>query len=160
MAKFLKLSYKLMIWGRKNKILNFEFLNSTMVRKSGGASKPKSASKKAPVNLLGLEEIMNIVSFDPQTTAGMLPPGFTRCDGEKSAGKVSPFSKDKKAGTFTYDYPKGSPFKMVKKTKSAGEQMYLDLVEAEKRGLVKWSQVGFSHATLKFLQKRLEMLDE
>ena len=148
-----------MIWGRKNKILNFEFLNSTMVRKSGGASKPKSASKKAPVNLLGLEEIMNIVSFDPQTTAGMLPPGFTRCDGEKSAGKVSPFSKDKKAGTFTYDYPKGSPFKMVKKAKTHGETVYHTLMEASKAGMLNWSQVKFTQATLKHLQKRLEMLD-
>merc|ERR1711935_1106265 len=125
----------------------------------GGKAKVTSNKKRIAENLLDITEILEATSFDPATLVGLsLPPGFTKCD-DKKAGKVSPFSKEKKSGAFTYDYPKGSPFKMVTKPKSHGEGMYKDLVEANKRGMVNWNQVKFTQATLKHLQKRLEMLD-
>ena len=130
-----------------------------MVRKSAPKAKVQSRVAKPTVDLLDLREILEATSWDPATLAGNMAPGFTVCeDIKKQAGKVSPFSKDKK-GAMTYDYPKGSPFKMVKKAKTHGETVYHTLMEASKAGMLNWSQVKFTQATLKHLQKRLEMLD-
>jgi hypothetical protein len=130
-----------------------------MVRKSAGKAKVQSRVAKPTVDLLELREILEATSWDPATLAGNVAPGFTVCeDIKKQAGKVSPFSKDKK-GAMTYDYPKGSPFKMVKKPKTHGETVFKTLMEANKRGMLNWSQVRFTQATLKHLQKSLEMLD-
>ena len=130
-----------------------------MVRKSGSSkpAKPVKAAKSQP--LLSLNDIAAVAGFVPSGTGAerVLPPGFTR-SGDND-GKVSPFSKAKKGG-FSYEYPKGSPFKMVQKEKTHGENVYADLVEAERRGLVNWNKVVFPMHVVKMLQKNLDMLEK
>ena len=130
-----------------------------MVRKSGSTKPAKPAKAGKPQAVLSLEDIAAVAGFVPSGTgaARVLPQGFTR-SGDND-GKVSPFSKAKKGG-FSYEYPKGSPFKMVQKEKTHGETVYADLVEAERRGLVKWNQVVFPVHVLKVLQKNLDMLEK
>merc|ERR1712224_183657 len=107
-------------------------------------------------NLLSLEDILDAQSWDPATIADMnLPPGFTRP--ENDGGKVSPFSKEKKGG-FSYDYPKGSPFKMVKKSKSHGQKVYKDLCDAKAAGMMEWDQVKFPKQVVKELKKSKKKL--
>lgn len=132
-----------------------------MVRKGAAVSKPQKPLPKPVATLLKLSEIIDVTSFNPSDFVNQeLPPGFTRADGENS-GKVSPFSKGKgKTGGFTYDYPKGSPFKMVQKKKTAGEQTYQDLVEATKRGMVNWNEISFQSSAINYLQKNLHLLEE
>lgn len=131
-----------------------------MVRKGAAAAKPQKSEPKPNQPLLKLSEIIDAVSYSLIDANQELPPGFTRSN-EESSGKVSPFSKGKgKAAGYTYDYPKGSPFKMVQKKKTAGEETYQDLVEGTKRGMIHWKDVSFSQKAINYLQKNLHLLDE
>ena len=119
----------------------------------------KSSSSNVKNEVLKLSEITGVTSFTPPPVGERsLPEGFARYE-TKKPGKVSPFSS-KKGGSFTYEYPKGSPFKMVSSTKTRSQVMYQDILEAARRGLIEWSQVNFPDKVVKHLQKNLIMLEE
>lgn len=110
------------------------------VQKSANKSASKSASKSKatsskPMVALKLSDIMNATSYAPSAPEKQLPPGFEKV-AKNAAAKVSPFSKAKTGG-YSFEYPKGSPFKMVTQKKTAPVKT-ANLVEAS-------GQIGRAH---------------
>ena len=107
------------------------------VQKSAGKSASKSATKSKsaskPQAVLKLSDIMNATSYSPAPREKELPPGFEKVDKHAQA-KVSPFSKAKSGG-YSYEYPKGSPFKMVTQKKTQAQKV-ANIVEAVKGAAV------------------------
>lgn len=117
-------------------------------------AKPAKVVKNVP---LKLSEILDAASFVHQAPEQALPPGFTRYE-TKKPGKVSPFTKVKKGGATTYDYPKGSPIKYVQNKKGKDAQVKADLAEATKTGVTAWAAVNAPKQVVKHAKQTVANL--
>ena len=120
-------------------------------------AKPVKTTKAVKAVPLKLAEILDAASFVHKPSSQELPPGFTRYDSKKP-GKVSPFTKNKKGGAATYEYPKGSPIKFVQNKKEKAAQVKADLAEATKTGVAQWAKVNVPKQVVKHAKKNVANL--
>jgi len=128
-----------------------------MGRKAPVAKPVKTATKVVKTVPLKLAEILDAASFVHKSAEVQLPPGFSRYD-TKKPGKVSPFTKAKKGGATSYDYPKGSPIKFVQNKKEKAAQVKADLAEATKTGVAQWAEVNVPKQVVKHAKKTVANL--
>ena len=128
-----------------------------MPRKAPVAKVVKSTKAVVKTVPLKLAEILEAASFIHKAPLQDLPPGFTRYE-TKKPGKVSPFTKVKKGGATTYDYPKGSPIKFVQNKKGKDAQVKADLAEATKTGAVEYIKVNMPKQNVKHAKKNVANL--
>ena len=115
-------------------------------------AKPRSAQKKQKATknaFLDLSEIMGVKSSHLSKTG--------KSASKKKGGKVVAQVAPQQEG---FTYPKASPFKgLTNRASNYGEQVYGDVKEATRKGLMQWNEVCFPRDVLTYLQKNLELLN-